>query len=263
MLLAQHNSLPLQNLGVVVTRPAHQAEELCQMLENLGARAIRFPVLEILESHNPTAALGIIQQLDQYDLAIFTSANAVHKAMPLIQRDKLPSSIAAIGKATTQALAKYGVSVRVQPPAGFSSEALLALPQMQKVANKRIVIVRGEGGRELLGKTLAALGAHISYAEVYRRGLPITDPGPLIQYWQRGDIQAVIVTSNEGLRNLFAIVGNNGQQWLYHTPLIVVSMRAGQLALELGVHSPPLVAKEASNTALIETLLQWHQTRLE
>ena len=73
----------------------------------------------------------------------------------------------------------------------------------------------------------------------------------------------ILVTSNESLRNLFAIVGELGQQCLYNTPLLMVSARACQLAQELGVNQAPLVAREASDEALVETLLKWQQTRLK
>ena len=256
-------SAPLQGLGVVVTRPAHQAEPLCRMLENQGARAIRFPVLEIRDPQQPEAARAIVQDLERYDMAIFTSANAVHKAMALIQSKQRLPPVAAIGKATARVLTDYGIEVQWQPQSGFNSETLLAIPQMQRVANKRIVIFRGEGGRKVLADTLTARGACVSHAQVYRRGLPAVDPSLLLRHWRRGDIDVILVTSNESLRNLFAIVGELGQQCLYNTPLLVVSARACQLAQELGVNQAPLVAREASDEALVETLLKWQQTRLK
>jgi uroporphyrinogen-III synthase len=85
------------------------------------------------------------------------------------------------------------------------------------------------------------------------------NPGELLQHWERGEIHVAIVTSNESLQNLFDIVGEPGQQWLRNTPLIVVSKRARQLAQELGAQQPVLLAGEASDEAIVETLLKWHQ----
>jgi uroporphyrinogen-III synthase len=148
-------------------------------------------------------------------------------------------------------------------PDAFNSEALLAMPPLQALAGKRIVIFRGEGGRPLLGDTLKARGARVDYAEVYRRAKPSLDPRKLAQCWEQGEIQVVVVASNESLQNLFDIVGEVGQQWLRDTPLIVVSERAQRLAQELGFNHPPVLTTEASDEAIMETLLKWHQARFE
>ena len=124
------------------------------------------------------------------------------------------------------------------------------------MAGKGIVIFRGEGGREALGDTLRARGARIGHAIVYRRSKPAFCPDDLLQYWTRGEIQAVIATSNENLQNLFAMVGAAGQPWLLNTPLVVVSERARSLALQLGFSQPPLLAREASDAAIVQALLE-------
>ncbi|NJN48290.1 MAG: uroporphyrinogen-III synthase, partial [Candidatus Competibacteraceae bacterium] len=112
------------------------------------------------------------------------------------------------------------------------------------------------GGRDLLGDTLRQRGACLDYAEVYQRNLPTVTPDDLLQSWQHGEIQAVIITSNESLHNLFALVGTVGQQWLLDTPLIVISKRAQRLAQELGFRQPPRLAEEASDEAIVRALLQ-------
>jgi uroporphyrinogen-III synthase len=252
-------SLPLQGMGILVTRPAHQADGLCRLIADRGGRAICFPTLEILPPQDPAVALAVIDRLDDYQIAIFTSANAVNRGMELIlTRRCLPSGLQllAIGRATARALERYGITTCRTPDRGQDSEALLNLPELQAVTGKRIVILRGEGGRELLGDTLQARGAEISYAEVYRRSKPAIRPDDLLQYWIRGEVQAVIVTSNASLQNLFELVGTTGQPGLRSTPLVVVSERAWSLALKLGFNHPPVVAREASDAALVEALLQ-------
>ncbi len=251
-------ALPLQGMGIVVTRPARQADNLCRLIEAQGGRAIRFPTLAIQASGDPQAALAVLDYLEQYDLVIFTSANAVEQGLALRrERRSLPVGLAifAIGKATARALADQGVTAYRTPQRGQDSEALLALPTLRDVAGKRIAIVRGEGGRELLRATLEERGAQVDYAAVYRRVKPALPPDELLQYWRQGDIHAVIATSNESLQNLCAMVGATGRRWLHRTPLVVVSERARSLALQLGFHRPPLVAAEADDAAIVETLL--------
>lgn len=250
--------LPLNGLGVLVTRPEHQADNLCRLIEQAGGVAIRCPLLTIGEPRDWTPALAVFDRLASCDLLIFTSANAVDRGMPpILERGGIPPhlELAAIGGATARALARHGIGPCLQPDEGFTSEALLALPRFQQVAGQRIVIVRGEGGRELLATTLAARGARIVTAEVYRRERPAIDSAPLLKRWEKGEIGAAVVTSNESLRNLFDLLGVAGQDYLRDTPLVAVSDRIRQAATDYGCHAI-LLAREASDDALIATLLE-------
>ncbi|HQU14515.1 MAG: uroporphyrinogen III synthase [Chromatiales bacterium 21-64-14] len=255
---------PLSGVGILVTRPAHQAEPLCACIETQGGRAIRFPVLEILDPEDRAPLLEVIDRLDQFDLAIFISPNAVIKAMNLILgRRQWPSALrlAAIGSGSAKELARFGRAPDIQPARRFNSEALLALEEMQTVTGQRIVIFRGDGGREVLGDELRRRGAWVEYAEAYRRGRPAADVGRLMRHWARGEVDIITVTSNTGLRNLFELVGKLGQQWLRRTPLVVVSRRGVELARELGFRDPPIVADSADDAALLAALNAWARAR--
>lgn len=256
----------LAGIGILVTRPAHQADKLCSLIEAVGGHALRFPVLEILEPRDLDALNDVISRLDEFDIAIFISPNAVNKAMNrILARGPLPPRLrlAAIGKASARELERFGTPAHIYPSHRFDSEALLELDEMKQVAGQRIVIFRGDGGRELLGDTLRARGAHVEYAEAYRRGRPDADVNKLMHHWARGELDVIVVTSNEGLRNLFDMVGKLGQTWLCKTTLVVVSERMVQLARELGFKQPPVVAREASDDALVEALIAWQETRHE
>lgn len=247
----------LHGLNVLVTRPEHQAGLLCQEIEQYGGIAIRCPALVIREPNDWKPALTIFDRLDRYNLAIFTSANAVDRALPLIQeRGGIPPrlEIAAIGNATAQALARYGITPTVQPVERFTSEALLALLPLQSVAGQAIVIIRGEGGRELLTETLVRRGAKVDHAAVYRRERPAMDMTDLLARWQSGAVGAVVITSSESLWNLFDMLGVAGQDDLRKTPLIVVSTRIQRTAETLGCRRI-LLAQEASDNAIIAALL--------
>jgi len=246
----------LNGLEVLVTRPEHQADALCQLIEQHGGVAIRYPALVIAEPHDWTPARAIFDRLVDYSLAIFISANAVERALPLIQeRGGFPSrlDIAAIGQATAQALERQGIIHCLQPEQGFTSEALLDLPRLQQVADQNIVIIRGEGGREWLADTLTARGARVDYAEVYRRQPPTMDVEPLLDRWAQGGIGAVVITSTESLRNLFDMLKAVGQHNLRDTPLVVISSRIRQMAVEYGCRYP-LLARDASNPAILAAL---------
>lgn len=208
------------------------------MIRAAGGVAILFPVLEIRDLEDLKPLLAIITRLDEFDLAVFISPNAVNKAMNLITAHRaLPPALlcAAIGRGGVKELARFGVTNAIAPARRFDSEALLELPELQEMRGKRVVIFRGNGGRELLGDTLKARGAHVEYAECYRRGMPNLDAAPLLKAWARDELDAVTVTSSEGLRNLYEMIGAPGRQRLRETAVFVPHSRIAEVARELGL----------------------------
>lgn len=255
----------LGGIGVLVTRPAEQAVGLCRLIERAGGRPIRFPVVEILDSPDVDALIKVADRLEDYDIAVFISANAVAKAMNIILgRRELPCGllIAAIGRGTARALDRLGAPAQVCPSGRFDSESLLLEPGLTDVTGKRIAIFRGDGGREMLGDTLRARGARVEYVESYRRVRPDSDTAGLMRVWARGDIAVVTITSGQALRNLFDMVGGLGQQWLRSTPIVVFGERTQKLAMEMGVKQPPIVAREASDEAIVDALESWRRATL-
>jgi uroporphyrinogen-III synthase len=255
----------LTGVRVLVTRPREQAEKLALLIEGEGGEAIRFPVIEIAEPRDTQALLAVIDRLDQFSLAIFISPNAVNRAMNLIlaRRGAWPRNvrIACVGRGSARELKHFDAENVIVPAGRFDSEALLELPELQQVTGHRIVIFRGEGGRELLGDTLKARGADIEYAECYRRTRPRADVTPLRDRWTRGEIDIVSFTSVDGLHNLFDMLGPAGQQWLTRTPVIVVSTRMAEVCRELGFKTEPLVTAQASNEAILEAIKTWRETQ--
>lgn len=245
---------PLAGRGIVITRPAHQARVLAAMVRAAGGRAILFPVIEILEARDLAPFNALVDRLHEFDLAVFISPNAVTRAMDLItaRRALPPLPIAAIGRASVKALEQRGVTGVIAPARGSDSETLLALPALREVAGKRVVIFRGEGGRELLGDTLRARGAHVEYAECYRRGMPQLDAAALMDAWACDQLHAFVVTSSEGLHNLFRMLGKAGQVRLETTPVFVPHPRIAETAYKLGVSK--VVTSAAGDEALLAGL---------
>lgn len=256
------NEAPLAGLGILVTRPAQQAAPLAELIRQAGGNPILFPALEIVDLPDLQPLNALIDRLEQFDLAIFISPNAVQKALNLIRaRRELPPTlkIAAIGKGSRKALQQFGVQDIIAPTQGFDSEALLALPELQNVTGRRIVIFRGDGGRELLGDTLMARGAQLTYAECYRRQKPQADGDALRYLWARDELNAVTVTSAEALRNLYDIAGKLCQQWLKQTPLFVPHERIAQAARELGLEQ--VFVTEAGDEAMVAGIVAWHAAK--
>jgi len=234
--------MSLAGRGVLVTRPRELSRGLAALVERAGGRAIVFPAIEIEALPQPEPAL----RRGPFDLVVFVSLSAVDKGFRWAGAG---AKVLAVGSGTRAELAKRGVPGAIAPLAGADSEALLALPELARVQGKRILIVRGEGGRALLGDTLAARGARVEYAECYRRVRPRADPAPLLAAWERGELHAVTVSSGEALDNLRAMLGASGERRLRETPLFVPHERVAAQAARLGVREV-LVAGPADDEML-------------
>lgn len=253
----------LFGVTVVVTRPAHQADVLCQSIKELGGVALRFPVIDIGPSADIEGLKTQLSHLSDFQLAIFVSANAVAPAIQILEdMQGWPAGvpIAAVGQATAKAIASNGLTATYIAPEPYNSEALLSLPVLQRMEGERVIIFRGKGGLELLGGSLRERGAEVEYAECYERVKPQTDTATLFQIWDEGCTMPIVVTSNEGLQNLYSMIDSAHQPALLSSPLIVVSQRAVALAKELGFKQAPVVAKSASNDAIISAIKQWKAT---
>jgi len=227
----------LAGAHVLVTRPAHQAENLSRLIEDSNGTAVPFPVLDIVASDNSKAAKTLLQQPDQFQWLVFISANAVNFALKAnggkIQRFK-SVHYAAVGQATARSMAAAGIPADLVPEQGYNSEALLAMPQMQQVDGQAFLIVRGEGGREELANTLRDRGATVSYLEVYKRIRPAVDNAPVLRLLAQNRLDAVTVTSVEALQNLLIMIGEDNHKLLLALPLVVVSDRIRSVAADLG-----------------------------
>jgi uroporphyrinogen-III synthase len=238
-------SSPLAGRGIVVTRPLEQAHALEQMIVAAGGRPILFPLLEILDPADPRPLHALIDRLDEFDLAIFISPTAVDRALALIRaRRTWPArlAVAAVGAGSARALHRLGVSTVIAPAARFDSEGLLELPELRALSGKRVVIFRGLGGRELLRDALGARGAQVELAECYRRERPAADAQALLTAWAANALDAIALTSSEGLANLIAMLSQAGRERLNATPLFVPHPRIGESAREHGLEQVHVTA---------------------
>jgi uroporphyrinogen-III synthase len=225
---------------IVVTRPAEQAGKLADEIETRGGHAVRFPVLAIFDAADPGPLQAAAERIDDFDVAVFVSPNAAEKALSAITaRRAWPARVvaAAMGETSARAIARFGVTHIVTPDNGrFDSEALLARPEFaaEAIRGKRVAIFRGEDGRELLGETLEARGAQVERIPCYRRGRPDIDAAPLRTLLSKGAVDALTVTSSEGLRNLLAMVGAADEAALKAVPLFVAHQRIAEEARRMG-----------------------------
>lgn len=252
---------PLAGRTVVVTRPRAQAAPLAKMIAAAGGNALLFPLLEIAPAADHGELEAAAGRLDDYDLAIFVSPNAVAHALPTLLAERAwPARLAtaAVGPGTAKALADEGIPGCLVPAERFDSEGLLALPDFagERIGGRRVAIFRGDGGRELLADTLRERGAQVDCITCYRRSGPAAGFGQLLEAWRAGRLDAIVVSSSEGLRYLVAGLDEAGRERLRQTPLFVPHERIAGIARELGLARVELT--EAADSGLIRGLLAYN-----
>lgn len=235
---------------VLICRPGQRGEALANTLRAAGAYVESLDVLALEALPEDPVMRSIWLNIDQYDKVVVISPFAAEYLSDALDRywPQLPVGIDyySVGHATADVLFnQFGVRVRI-PPAGFdnqptsnkhaeknsgenTSEALLSLASLKDVANQRVLLVAGEGGRTLLADTLAERGATITRVAVYRR--VFRAPSEAMQArLAAGDYRALIVTSGELLEHLAKWC----DQTALNQPLIVSSRRLATLAGTLG-----------------------------
>lgn len=254
----------LTHLHILITRPKHQAANISQQLKAAGAMVSCLPVIEIAPPADEFQICNSLQQIDNYDNVIFVSSNAVKWAFKLggtfLQKHITNCRIGAIGNKTAAALSEYGIATSDMPAAGFNSEEFLALASMQaqELLCQRILIIRGEGGRELLARTLMQRGAKVDYAEVYRRVCPpISSAYEMLQRQVQSPLDIIALTSCEGLHNLVQLLQK--PHWLWTTPLLVGSERIARESRALGFQAELVIAADPSDRSMQDALSGWRQ----
>jgi uroporphyrinogen-III synthase len=139
----------------------------------------------------------------------------------------------------------------------YNSEALLQSQHLQRLHGKRVLILRGQQGRNLLGDELRRRGARVDYAEVYRRALPAVAPETYNELVAQAAPTLVLMTSAEGMHNLFELVDTPAAQELRRIPWLLISERMRESALKLGHNATVLIARSASDKGIRETICEW------
>ena len=237
---------PLQGKRILVTRSVAQAAQLAAMIADQGGEALRFPLLEIGPVDDPAPLQQAIERLDDYALVIFISPNAVDFSVPQILANRSwPDTLqaAAIGPSTVARLVPHGIMRVIAPTQRFDSEALLEMPELQteRMAGKKVLILRGNGGRELLAETLLERGAELTAVTCYHRSAPV-DGAPVLSLLRNKGLDAVSISSSEGLHNLLALLDTEACERLRTMPVFVPHRRIFEIAGELGLQKLILTA---------------------
>ena len=235
---------------------------LCRLLEAQGALTLRLPAMEIKPLKDKQALAEHVGELENFDVIIFTSANAVRFGASFLDQ-KRDLKLAAIGPATARALNQAGYRVAIQPLESVDSEGLLAHPRMEHLSGHRILMIKGTGGRQLLQQELERRGATVVSADVYQR-LPATPSlGVLAAVSERfanGEVQVITATSVEAARNLLEIAGTQLRREFERVHWLIPGGRVEAGLRELGLAAPVLHAQSAEDQDLVAALIRWRSS---
>jgi uroporphyrinogen-III synthase len=198
--------------AVVITRPRQQAEPLARAVAALGRRPVLLPLLEISPLPDQSVLKAAMDGLARYALVAFVSPNAVEAALAHLARWPDGVEIAVVGEGSRAALARRGIDESVTPihcprdPAHSDSEHLLQALDLARLRGRRVLVVRGESGRELLPEALRGAGAEVETVAAYRRAVPSLTPelATTLRELLAGR-HDWIVTSSEALRGLVGL----------------------------------------------------------
>lgn len=239
-------------LNILITRPEPSGRQLADTLSTAGYNCYCQPLFEYQAKASRNEIKQTLAQISAQPWLIFVSVAAVefaHQQLPISkwQADK----IFAIGDATKKRLLALGVAQVIAPEKQIS-EGLLATPELNSVENQHIVIVRGDGGRELIATTLAERGAKVTYIESYQRQWLNLDQS-YIQQWRNLKINCFIITSNALLETVVQLIKGDDNFWQNTCLWLVASERIADNAARLGLDNI-VCSHGASDQAILSCL---------
>lgn len=244
-------------MAVLVTRPSPFGESLVQLLNRNGIKAWHTPLIQFVDGQELGEFPQKLLYLNSGDLLFVVSQQAVQYANQALSKARInwPTNIQyfAIGQATANALHQATGCPVNYPKDREISEHLLQLSELQEVNGKNALILRGNGGRELLANQLRLRGVDVTFCECYQRQIIDYSQTELFAVWQEQRINTLVITSAEMLQRIYALVEEKNKSWLLNCRLIVVSERIALLANRLGWNNIK-IADNADNISLLAAL---------
>lgn len=223
---------------LLLTRPQEDCVLLAQTLAEQGVFSSCMPLLEIAALEEDATQRALILDLDRYQAVIVVSKPAARLGLALLNRYwPQPPALRwfTVGAASAAILQECGLDV-LHPQSGDDSEALLRLPALQTALARlpaRVLIMRGDEGREMLAERLRTMGVTVDYLPLYRRCLPQYPTGELLRRVSGERLNGLVVSSGQGFEHLRTLAGAAWSE-LARLPLFVPSPRVAGLAQDAG-----------------------------
>jgi len=235
---------------VVVTRSVEDVDRLAERLTNEGHLPVKLPLLAIEAIQG---SLDMDNMPWTTTAIIYTSVNAVRHGLEVISQ-AIPNGglvTIAVGAKTRDALSKKGV--HAESPAKEDSEGILAFLESLDQSPTHVVLVKGQGGRDLIETRLDRLGIHLTIIECYRRVWPDVPEANFLSAVSIESPSIIHVASGETLTRLTDLCWSHRVDALNTHTLVVPSRRVADQARELGWQSR-IVADGAGDEALLKAV---------
>ncbi|ATF09248.1 uroporphyrinogen-III synthase [Candidatus Enterovibrio altilux] len=248
---------------VLIVRPAPSCFELVNSLNQAGIKAQPAPLLSFSEGRDLPTLSATLQALPKSSIVVAISPRAVVYAISYLRDLKISWRIdlhyVAIGKKTAITWQEESDVHAYQPPLE-DSESILSMPLFSDPNSLSVLILRGNGGRALLGDTLQSNGAHIHYLEAYQRHWQSDNLSFLASQWRKQNIDTLVITSGGQLTFLCQTISECNQQWLRQCHILVPSKRIYNQAIDLGFHNI-ICVNSASNSTIFHILCKMNNSR--
>ncbi len=257
--------------AIILTRPIGQSHRLSELLSERAPQLlqVQLPLLSIVPSEDPQELARLKKLIQEVDLVVFVSPNAIEcglRAWGAQWSTRLP--VAVVGGGSLETLSNHGIShsqgyqiIYPKNPAEWDSEGLWAsLNQWQTDwKNKKILFVKGSGGREWLGEQFLLQGAEIYAVCTYRR-LPLPGSAPAWQSLKQlspGET-ACVLTSSEALQHFAQTLHQDStfsSDWFNLATMICSHPRIAQVAHDAGFKQVELC--EAGDENIVRASQAW------
>ncbi|HSC80810.1 MAG TPA: uroporphyrinogen-III synthase [Chitinolyticbacter sp.] len=244
-----------------VTRPCQQARTLADLLRATGAVAVQLPLLEIAPPLDAAPLEAALARLASFDLAVFVSPSALDAVFTRLASPwpaRLPAAV--VGPGSAARASGLGITRVIAPAERYDSEGLLAeLDATLPLHAKQVLLLRGDGGREVLPQGLAARGATLTTIAAYRRLPPAFDEARITAELDAG-CDGVVISSSEAAQHLFSMVGATTRERLQSLQYFAPHPRIAAALHQLGVGKVVLTA--AGDTGIVDTMCR-HYARMQ
>ena len=238
---------------ILITRPEGKGAALAQQLEQAGYQASLFPVLKITHLTPSSTELSPLLNADKI---IFISQDAVSALSQLKPDINTKAQFYAVGQQTADIIYEQ-FGVRAAVPKQYDSEGLLALKSLAEVDGSNIVLVKGQGGRPELAKTLKERGAFLNNCVVYKREPTESITPNWTDHWKSQNVHGIVITSNAAVDAIFKSLTAHQLQWLQQCRFYVASERiAAYLKLQQVSSANIHIAAGASDNAMFTCINQ-------
>lgn len=262
------DSRPLFGKRVLVTRPRDQAAELVRRLEAMGAEAIEAPMIRIEPPEDYGPLDDACMRVGEFNWIVFSSANAVDAFIerllhtPRDLRALRDAQLCAVGPATSDRLARFGLKVDLVPAEHRAEGVVRAISAHRDLRGLRVLLPRADIGRELIGDELRRQGAEVTEVVAYRTVIaePEREGEPdIYRMLLERRIEVVTFTSASAVRNFVRVLGAEPAADLLRATIVASIGPVTAEAAALANIETSIMPTEHTVPALVDAIVKYFE----